>query len=89
MENMTDDTDGAGRFTYQPTIILETRRCFNCGSFWAIEATRGTTNCVCPRCAEGKISHFIELADKAQRTARALKGAVTRSKTHVPKKLHK
>jgi predicted Zn-ribbon and HTH transcriptional regulator len=62
------------------TIIYEEFRCYQCGTFWAIEVTRKPGTCVCPRCAAKSIEAANMAADKSERSARSLRGALKRSK---------
>lgn len=59
---------------------LETKRCFECGTFWAVESGKDIASNVCPRCAGDKIRQANDRADAAERSMRSLRGNVTKMK---------
>ena len=34
-------------FNHTPTIVLDIRRCWQCGAFWALEKSKGDGTCPC------------------------------------------
>lgn len=64
----------------QYTIEFDTRRCVECGSYWAIESFRKFSATVCPCCAETQIDKANERANAAERSMHSLRGALTRLK---------
>lgn len=71
-------------FNLQPTLELETRRCYDCGTYWAIEKTRSGGNDICPRCASEKIDRAMEFLKELERSRNSLKGALTHQKNKKP-----
>lgn len=65
-------------FNHQPTLTLETHRCWECGRFWAIEKGFTINSGTCPHCARRDLDKAE--ADRAtlERSNRALRGAIAR-----------
>ena len=63
------------------THIIEftTKRCWKCGTFWAIETTHNMTN-ECPRCARQSINQLQNDVSSLAHTISGLRGAVVRLK---------
>lgn len=59
-------------------IEFEDRRCFTCGTFWAIEKSRCSRSYHCPVCAGTEIEKAVQRAQEAFRSAAAVKANVTR-----------
>lgn len=68
----------------QIQIEYTTKRCYTCGTYWAIEKARGILGTdVCPGCAARDIQRANERADIAERSRNALKGAFLRLKRSI------
>jgi hypothetical protein len=63
----------------QETISLKVRRCYECGNYWAVEG-RVCGAPRCPICAGVAVDGANQRADKAERSARSLRGALTRAR---------
>ena len=63
----------------QRTIVLVERRCYDCGSFWAIEQMRQNMS-TCPHCAEQRIARAVREQAATERSNRSLRGALKRAK---------
>lgn len=59
--------------------LLETRRCYECGRYWAIESAF-VDRSRCPFCAGKAIAKALDETAAAERTARSLRGALTAAK---------
>lgn len=63
---------------------LQVHRCFNCGTFWAIEKRLDFEveigAVVCPRCAVDEVEKVRRLLRKQDATSRALRGVISRNK---------
>ena len=70
------------QFTYAPQIVLEAKRCYTCGSYYAIETARGWRDPQCPFCAGEAIRKSNERATAAERGRNALKGVIAKLKRH-------
>lgn len=64
--------------TLTPEIRLEQNRCYDCGTFWAVEQCKATV-AQCPVCAGKRIQAAISSEMKAIRSARSLKALVNRN----------
>ena len=61
----------------KPVIVLETRRCYDCGRWWAHE--KGHSNrCQCPYCTDEVVEAGRVERARLERVIRALRGAITR-----------
>ncbi len=60
------------------TFIFERRRCWDCGTFYAIETSRVSRTSRCPICATSEVNRANERANKAEHVARGLRGAIKR-----------
>jgi len=61
-------------------IDLAAKRCWTCGSFWAVDRWKTGECSFCPVCAKDEIRKAQRRADKAERVANALRGALKRAK---------
>lgn len=64
-------------YQHTPSITLSVRRCHECGRFYAVESF---PQCRCPYCAERKVEEAHKAQAKAERSASALRGALSRRK---------
>lgn len=63
-------------FTLQPQIVLEDKRCYVCGRYYAVETDRPTPDgFTCPFCARGEVREANARADAAERSMRSMRGA--------------
>lgn len=60
-----------------PSVNIETRRCYRCGRWWALET--GHTG-RCPKCADDKADQRNAELEAARRSIRSLKGALTKAR---------
>ncbi len=58
-------------------IDLKIERCSECGRYYGIEMTRSST---CPYCARRNLANAMHELEVAERSARALRGTLTRRK---------
>lgn len=65
------------RIEFQETIALKIRRCYECGNYWAVEV-RASGIPRCPVCTGVAVDDANQRAYKAERSARSLRGALTR-----------
>ena len=63
-------------FNHTPTIELTTRRCVDCGRYYATEAWPSAT---CPYCADRKVDARRAEEARLGRVVSALRGALTRA----------
>lgn len=61
------------------TIEYQTNRCYECGSFWAIEINR-QAGVTCPRCTRIEVGKLHAETEKLNRTIAALRGVINRRK---------
>lgn len=62
-------------------ISLKVRRCYKCGSFWAVDQMNaGEYVSGCPVCLRADWVRADERAEAAERRVRALRGALTKRK---------
>ncbi len=64
-------------FSHTPTIVLDIRRCWQCGAFWALEKSKG--NGTCPCCARRASDAAEEEKLGLVRQLNAQKAATTRA----------
>jgi hypothetical protein len=61
----------------KPVIPLETRRCYDCGRWYAFE--QGWAHCCnCPYCANRDVARARAERAELERSNRSLRGALTR-----------
>lgn len=65
-------------FDRQHTVAMREQRCYACGRWWAAEING--PDGICPVCAQARINRAIDAQQAAERTARSLRGALTRRK---------
>ena len=56
---------------------FEHKRCWDCGTFWAIETLRTNVVTRCPMCAVKDVRQLCDRADGLERSNKALRGAIT------------
>lgn len=61
---------------HQPTIALSIERCWECGSFWALEQGK---NGKCPHCARRAIDAAYEESKQLEKRLNAQKAATSRA----------
>lgn len=59
-------------------VTFTHRRCYDCGTFWAIEADRKHREYLCPLCAYKQQREHFRTVEKLERRVRALRGHLTR-----------
>lgn len=62
------------------TIHFVEKRCYTCGAWWAVETDRNFACNECPVCAGAKVKKAREELAALERSAQALRGAITRSR---------
>ena len=63
------------------TIEYSNFRCWDCGTFWAVETSLNRTKMAeCPHCAHEKIKKAQNDAKKSERAMRGLRGVMKRLK---------
>lgn len=65
---------------HSPTVEMVTRRCYDCGRFYAHERALVMENPECPVCAGRKRTALLSKLTSAERSNAALRGALKRSK---------
>ncbi len=66
-------------FTLNNPINLETIRCYECGRYYAVEASHYNSQ-NCPYCAHNSVCRANARADAAERSKNSLRGALSRLK---------
>lgn len=64
-------------FQLQPTVPLNEHRCYDCGRWYATEASPSSR---CPYCGERKAADRIDEIARLGRVVSALRGALTRAR---------
>ena len=73
-------TTYASHLSMEVTATLETRRCWKCGLFWAIEKTSRTPgSTLCPSCADEDLRAKVLEIDIMRRKVSAYKGTLTKA----------
>jgi DNA-directed RNA polymerase subunit RPC12/RpoP len=67
------------------SIQFTCNRCFDCGTFWAIETSRTSPRDACPRCSGKQISNAYETVSNLERSLISMRGALTKAKNQNTK----
>jgi len=62
------------------TITYESHRCYQCGTYWAVELSRSTLMMNCPRCNHTRMRELTATADRQHRAINSLRGIITKLK---------
>lgn len=60
-----------------PSVNIETYRCYACGRWWALETHWSGS---CPKCAHERAAQRSKELEAARRSIRSLKGALTKAR---------